>query len=171
MHHSCLLDTRTHYNSSYIQKLLMGSYFNSMTACGYCLQDHFLSPGRQGLRARRIDWLLHILIGPLTLHYLHTDYVYRKYNRVEEQRIKSSVAQALLMPDTCVRLPEKSGEAVLVASSSTDTTYKVLRAGTAEPACTCATFLRGTTCKHIVKVPSELTLPSDPIEHMSCMLQ
>jgi hypothetical protein len=119
------------------------------------LQEYFLNRFKQGLRSRRIDWLLHVLLGPVTSFYLHKVVAAEQglgYNKSMENLVTKSAFQASKIGDSQLTLPERQGEAVIVQSSTTAAVYMVTCPGTPEAGCDCTYFLRGNLCKHIMKV-------------------
>lgn len=118
------------------------------------MQDKFLSDKKAMLRGRRVDWLLHCLIFKVAAYYLHNQH--RKHaefsrNRILEIEAIGIVKRAAEIPDEAVQLSmDPAAEAVVQGSD--DKAYTICNPGTADATCTCTSFLRGSVCKHIVKV-------------------
>jgi hypothetical protein len=114
-----------------------------------------LNRSKQGLRSRRIDWLLHILLGAVTSFYLHKEFAAEQglgYNKAMDNLVTKSAVQASKIEDSQLTIPREQGEAFLVQSSTTDAVYRVTRPGKPEAGCDCTYFMRGNLCKHIIKV-------------------
>ena len=121
--------------------------------CDANLQEKFLNPAKQGMRARRIDWLLHVLLGNVCQYYMHAEHavnVQHGYNKAMENLVRQAVANA--QADFHLEMPEAAGEAVKIKSCSSEVVHKVTRPGTPEAGCDCNFFMRGNICKHIIKV-------------------
>ena len=66
----------------------------------------------QGLRSRRIDWLLHILLGAVTGFYLHKEFAAEQglgYNKALENLVTKSAVQASKIKDSQLTLPQEQG--------------------------------------------------------------
>ena len=135
------------------------------------VQELFLNPAKQGLRARRIDWLLHVLLGSVCSHYMHAEHAInagRGYNKAMEEQLRKTVSNA--QQEFAIEMPAAIGEAVKIRSLSSDTAYMyiVTRPGTPEAGCNCIFFMRGNVCKHIIKVSFLSRLKYAPSCPTSC---
>ena len=120
----------------------MRSSVNDMYA-----QEFFLNFSKHGMRARRIDWLLHILLGKVTNSYLQAQHAQDagfSYSRALELQMELSVVYANRIPPESIPLASQPGEAAQVCSSSSSAVYTVLSPGTPEASCNCNFFMRGT---------------------------
>lgn len=131
------------------------------------LQDLFLS-SKQGLRSRRIDWLLHVILGELHAYYFHRECTALAgfgFNKAAEESIRKSVEKAWDIQDMEVALPANYGEAAFVKSASASHfsgQHSVTHPGTPEAGCSCVHFIRGNICKHIIKVHFSFALSNSP---------
>ena len=144
--------------------------FLSCIVVDFCLlQEFFLNPSKHGLRARRVDWLLHILLGELAEHYMHKEFKeeLKGWNTAAEAQIKASISASDNIDEGRIQLPVDIGEPAFVRSSDGEgRTYRVTAPGTAEAGCECVHFMRGNLCKHIIKVrhpSSSSAMPMHPV--------
>lgn len=83
------------------------------------------------------------------------------WNKAAEDQIKLSCQASQTIDDNRVLLPEEIGApATVYGSGEGARTYKVTAPGTADAGCSCTHFMRGNTCKHIVKVSSQSFIDS-----------
>lgn len=117
------------------------------------LQGRFLT-GKQRLRGRRLDWLVHHTLTHVAndyLHMLHKKSVGAIYSSKMEAQITKSALNAMTIPEANITLPNAEDEMASIQNANHET-YHIAEPGTANANCTCNWYIRGNTCKHVMKV-------------------
>ena len=105
---------------------------------------------------RRVDWLIHELIGEVLTHFWY-QYLRKRFGFVIKKRHEYIVVGALLKAwnilDVNVTLPIADGAPTTMKScSKLDILYTAFNPGSEWACCTCSQANRGYICKHKLKV-------------------
>ena len=128
---------------------------NSVEAYHYFLKSKFLSDRRKKC-GHRMDWLLYQLLKNVEPYYRFRDILQEGgylNNYRKEKQFESSIERAKRIPDTDCWAHENISHAYWVRSQTNrDNKYLVTWFHMDFIVCECPWFVRGNTCKHIIKI-------------------
>lgn len=114
-----------------------------------------LNTSRTRLVGRRLDWLIDILLRSTEARYRINFHLKRAgylRNKKAEDAVRASIEGARGVDAARVALVDRTAGSANVSSPNHEPGYVVADALTAHPICSCPCGIRGSICKHIVKV-------------------